>query len=189
MNKSWENRLIETIGEKRYSHSIRVMEIGVKLAFRYNADIEKTRIAAILHDCGKIADKTKMLKRVDYFGIILDSCMEYNHELMHGPLGARISKVEYGIDDIEILDAIYYHTTGKENMSILDKIIYIADYIESGRSFKGVEQVREMAFVDIDKSIILAMENTIRFLIENNKLIHPNTIKSRNYLLIQLNQE
>lgn len=185
MYKSWENKLIQSIGEKRYQHSKRVMEIGLKLAYKYNADIEKTKIAAILHDCGKIADKTKMLKRVDDFGIILDTCMEYNHELLHGPLGCEIARTEYGINDIEILDAIYYHTTGKENMSILDKIIYIADYIESGRSFEGVEQVREIAFIDIDRSIILAMENTIKFLLENDKLIHPNTIKSRNYLLIQ----
>lgn len=189
MNKSWENKLIESIGEKRYYHSVRVMEIGVKLAYRYNANIEKTKIAGILHDCGKITDKTKMLKRVDDFGIILDTCMENNDELIHGLLGAEIAKVEYGIDDIEILDAICYHTTGRENMSILDKIIYIADYIEPKRNFKGVEKVRNMAFVDIDKSLILAMENTIKFLIQNNKLIHPDTIKSRNYLLIQSNKE
>lgn len=189
MDKSWEKKLIVSIGEKRYQHSKRVMEIGVKLAYKYNVDIEKTRTAAILHDCGKIPDKTKMLKMVDDFGIILDNCMQYNHELIHGPLGSEISKVEYGIDDIEILDAIYYHTTGRENMSILDKIIYIADYIEPKRDFKEVEEVRNMAFINLDKSIILAMGNIINFLIQNNKLIHPNTVKSRNYLLIQLNKE
>ena len=84
---------------------------------------------------------------------------------------------------------ICYHTTARENMSILDKIIYIADYIEPERYFKEVEEVRKMAFVDLNKSLILAMENTIIFLIQNNKLIHPNTIKSRNHLLIQLNKE
>ena len=78
MDKFWEEKLIQSIGEKRYEHSKRVMEVAVRLAYKYNVDIEKTRIAAILHDCGKIADKTKMLKIVDDFGIILDGCMENN---------------------------------------------------------------------------------------------------------------
>ncbi|MDR7857080.1 bis(5'-nucleosyl)-tetraphosphatase (symmetrical) YqeK [Tissierella sp.] len=185
---NWENKLIETIGENRYSHSLRVMETAVKLAMTYNVDLEKTRIAGILHDCGKIRNETYLLKRTDDFGIILDKSMEYNHELIHGPLGAEIAKVEYGIEDIEILDAIYYHTTGRENMSTLDKIIYIADYIEPKRNFEGVEKVRDMAFSDINQSIIMAMEKTISFLIKNNKLIHPNTIKARNYLIIESNK-
>lgn len=189
MDKSWEYKLIQTIGEERYEHSKRVMEIGIKLANKYNADADKIKIAAILHDCGKILDKTKMLKKANDFGIILDNCIENSYELVHGPLGAQISKIEYGIDDIEILDAIHYHTTGREDMSILDKIIYIADYIEPKRYFNGVEEVRKMAFVDLDKSLIMAMGNTINFLIQNNKLIHPNTIESRNYLLIQSNMK
>lgn len=183
MNKSLEEKIIKDIGEKRYNHSVRVMETAIKLAEIYNTDIEKAKVAGILHDCAKIADETNLLKRTNDFDIILDNCMEYNHELIHGPLGAKIAKEEYGIKDEEILDAIYYHTTGRENMSILDKIIYIADYIEPKRNFPGVEEVRSLAFEDIDKSLILAMEKTIIFLIEKNKLIHPDTIKARNYLI------
>jgi predicted HD superfamily hydrolase involved in NAD metabolism len=188
MNRNWKNKLIQSIGEKRYSHSLRVMETGAKLAKIYNADLEKVKIAGILHDCGKISDETYLLKRAFDFGIILDNSMEHNHELIHGPLGAEIAKLEYGIEDIEILDAIRYHTIGREDMSILDKIIYIADYIEPERNFKGVEEVRELAFVDIDQSIIMSIEKTISFLIENNKLIHPDTIKARNYLIIESNK-
>lgn len=183
MDKSLEEKIIKDIGEKRYNHSVRVMETAIKLAEIYNADIEKAKIAGILHDCAKITDETNLLKRTNDFDIILDACMEYNHELIHGPLGAKIAKEEYGIKDKEILDAIYYHTIGRENMSILDKIIYIADYIEPKRNFSGVEEVRSLAFEDIDKSLILAMEKTIIFLIEKNKLIHPDTIKARNYLI------
>lgn len=186
MEKSFEKNLIKDIGEKRYYHSVRVMETAVRLAEIYNADVEKTKLAAILHDCAKITDKTNLLKRANDFDIILDACMEYNHELIHGPLGAKIAEEEYGIKDIEILDAIYYHTIGKENMNILDKIIYIADYIEPYRNFEGVEEIRKLAFEDIDKSLILAMERTIIFLIEKNKLIHPNTVKARNYLIVEL---
>lgn len=184
MDKSIEEKLIKDIGEKRYNHSVRVMKTAIKLAEINNADIGKAKVAAILHDCAKIIDETNLLKRTYDFDIILDACMEHNHELIHGPLGAKIAEEEYGVKDIQILDAIYYHTTGRENMNILDKIIYMADYIEPYRNFVGVEEIRKLAFEDLDKSLILAMEKTIIFLIENKKLIHPDTIKARNYLLI-----
>ncbi len=184
MDKFLENKLINEIGEKRYNHSIRVMNTAIELAEIYEADIEKARVAAILHDCAKLRDKTYLLKRASDFDIILDMYMENNHELIHGPLGAKIAKEEYGIKDDEILDAIYYHTTGKENMNILEKIIYIADYIEPYRNFPGVEEVRKLAFFDLDKGILSAMEKTIIFLVQNNKLIHLDTIKARNYLII-----
>ncbi|MBU5311225.1 bis(5'-nucleosyl)-tetraphosphatase (symmetrical) YqeK [Tissierella carlieri] len=185
MDKSLENKLIKSIGEKRYNHSIRVMETAIELAHTYNIDIEKIKTAAVLHDCAKIIDETYLLKRASDFDIILDACMEYNHELIHGPLGAKIAKEEYGIKDSEILDAIYYHTTGREKMSILDKIIYMADYIEPYRNFPGVEEVRRLAFDNLDKALLLAMEKTIIFLIERNKVIHPDTIRARNYLIIE----
>jgi len=109
--------------------------------------------------------------------------MQKNTELIHGPLGAKIANACYGIDDLEVLDAIKYHTIGRENMSMLDKIIYIADYIEPGRSFPGVEEIREIVFLDLDDAIKKAMDNTILFLIKDNKLIHPDTINARNYML------
>lgn len=185
MNKSLENKLINEIGTKRYNHSLRVEDIAIELAKIYGADIEKTKTAAVLHDCGKIPEDINLLKRASDFDIILDDSMESNHELIHGFLGAKIAEKEYGIEDREILDAIYYHTIGRKNMTILDKIIYIADYIEPKRDFRGVEEIRQMAFIDIDKSILMAMENTIIFLISVNKLIHLETVKARNYLLIQ----
>lgn len=188
MDKNLEDKLIKDIGIKRYNHSLRVKDIAIELAKIYNSDIEQTKVAAILHDCGKIQEDINLLKRVSDFDIILDDYMVYNHDLIHGALGAKIAEKEYGIEDGEILDAIYYHTIGRKNMTLLDKIIYIADYIEPSRNFKGVENIRQMAFKDIDKSILLAMGNTIIFLIGINKLIHPITIEARNHLLIQNNQ-
>ena len=87
------------------------------------------------------------------------------------------------IKDEEILSAIYYHTIGKENMSLLEKIIYIADFIEPQRNFPKLEWYREYAFKDLDKALRLIIENTIYFLIDKGKPIHPNTIKARNYLI------
>ena len=176
--------LIENIGMKRYEHSLRVVDIAIKLAEIYNADIEKVKIAALLHDCAKFQDKISLLKNISDFDIILDNVMQNNEELIHGPLGSKIAEVEYGVLDKEILDSIYYHTIGKVNMTLLDKIIYIADYIEPRRNFPGVDEIRAMAFKDLDESVLMAMDNTILFLIKNNKLIHPNTLNARNYLIL-----
>lgn len=176
-------QLIHNIGLDRYNHSLRVVEIAIKLAKIYGEDIEKTETAALLHDCGKYFDKISLLKKANNFDIILDSVMEANMELIHGPLGSKIAEVEYGIVNKEILNAIYCHTTGRENMTLLDKIIYIADYIEPSRTFYGIDEIRRLAYVDLDKSILKALDTTIIFLINKNKLIHQNTIKARNCLI------
>lgn len=189
MEKWIEERLIETIGLERYKHSLGVMNTAIGLAEIYGVDIEKARKAGLLHDCAKFKDQINLLKMAHDFDIILDSVMEHNTGLLHGPIGAKIAEIEYNIRDKEILDAICYHTTGRERMTVLDKIIYIADYIEPGRSFKGVNEVRKLACENLDKSILLAMDNTIKFVIDKGQLIHLDTIKSRNYLKIRLKLE
>lgn len=177
-------RLKEDIGIERYNHSLRVVETSIKLAKKYGADVKKTSIAALLHDCAKFTDKKRLLKVSSDFGIILDNVMEYNWHLIHGPLGAKMAEKIYNIHDIEILNAIYYHTTGRENMTLLEKIIYIADYIEPGRSFKGVDEVRDIVNLDLDRGVLHAMDNTIKFVINEGYLIHLNTVKARNNLIL-----
>lgn len=177
--------LIKNIGMKRYDHSLRVVDTAVELAKIYNADIKKIKVAALLHDCAKFQDERSLLKNISSFGIILDDIMQSNRELIHGPLGSRIAEIEYGVLDRDILDAIYYHTTGRANMTLLEQIIYIADYIEPRRNFSGIDEIRAMAFIDLEESVLMAMENTILFLIQNNSLIHPNTLEARNYLILQ----
>jgi len=103
--------------------------------------------------------------------------------VLHSILGRYIAKIKYNIKDKEILDAIRYHTTGRTNMSNLEKIIFISDYIEPGREFKGVEKVRYLAEKNIDESVIIAMKNTIAFLEKNNKHVHKDTLDGLNYLL------
>lgn len=177
--------ILESIGEKRYKHSLRVMETSLELAERYKVDRGKVRIASLLHDCGKIKNKLKLIETAKKFDIVLDEYMSRNHELIHGPLGAKIAEEKYNIRDREIIDAIKYHTTGRKNMTLLDKIVYISDYIEPGRKFKGVEEIREIAYIDLDKSIIMAMNSSIKFLIKNGNLINIDTIIARNDLIIK----
>ncbi len=182
-------RIKEDIGIERYNHTLGVVKTAQKLAKKYGVDEGKAGIAALLHDCGKLKDERKLLKMADDFDIILDNVMKYNIQLIHGPLGAEMAKRIYNIYDEEILNAIYYHTTGRENMSLLEKIIYIADYIEPGRDFKGIDRVRKLVDVDLDKSLLCAMDGTLKYIIENGLLIHLDTVRARNSLKLKREME
>lgn len=175
--------LKESIGEKRFNHSMAVVETALELSKIFNCDEDKVYMAALLHDCAKFKEKSKLLKMASDFDILLDGITSLNLELLHAPLGAIIAENKYGINDIDILNAIKYHTTGRANMTLLEKIIYISDYIEPNRSFPGVEEVREMAYKDLDRSILLAIENTVVLLMKGKKYIHNDTIKAWNYII------
>lgn len=183
------DKLKESIGLERYNHSIGVMKTSIELANIYGCSIEKAALAGLLHDCGKFRSEINLLKIANDFDIILDNVMKRNKELIHGPLGEAIAKKEYNITDETILSAIRYHTTGRENMSLIEKIVYIADVIEPSRNFEGVEEIRELAYKDIDNSILHAIDSTIRFIIHRGNLIHLDTVKARNQLIILKNME
>lgn len=178
--------LVRDIGIKRFEHSLRVIEVAMKLCDIYKVDRDKAYISCLLHDCGKFQDENNLLKHSHKFDIILDEVMMDNKELIHAPLSAKIAEYRYGIDDRDILSAICYHTTGKEDMTLLEKIVFISDYIEPARSFPGVDEVRNLVYKDIDRSIVLAMDNTIGFLISRNKLISDRTVNARNDLMISI---
>ncbi|WP_278287300.1 bis(5'-nucleosyl)-tetraphosphatase (symmetrical) YqeK [Caloranaerobacter ferrireducens] len=177
------------MNEERFIHSIGVMETAEKLADVYGCDKNKARLAGLIHDCGKLKNDRELLKMAFEFGIILDDVKDVNIALLHAPLGAEIAKNEFGIKDLEILNAIRYHTTGKENMSLLEKIIYIADYIEPNRDFPSVEVLRELAFLDLDKAVLMAMDNTIKYVVDNGWILDIETIKARNFLLKKIQRE
>lgn len=182
-------KLKKDIGEDRFIHSLGVMETSIELARIYNVDKEKAALAGLLHDCAKFSDKRIVLKMASDFGIILDNVMKYNDKLIHGPLGAEIARKFYYVTDDQVLNAIKYHTTGKENMNLLERIVFIADYIEPNRKFEGVEKIRELAFQDLNNSIINAIDNTIKYVIDGGNLLHLDTVKARNYLKIEKNLE
>ncbi|MGI6777564.1 MAG: bis(5'-nucleosyl)-tetraphosphatase (symmetrical) YqeK [Acetivibrionales bacterium] len=105
--------------------------------------------------------------------------------LLHGPVGSGLAQRDYGISNRKVLDAISFHTTGRINMTMLEKIIFIADYIEPGRDFEGIEKIRTTAFNDIDAAMLIALDNSIRYIIYKGKLIHTNTIEARNFIIKQ----
>lgn len=178
-----KDKLKKTLSEKRYKHSLGVCDEAVKLARIFGADEEKAYIAGLLHDCAKGYDIDKQIELCTEYGIELDKITLACKAVIHAPLGAAVAKNKYGIDDEEILEAIRCHTVAKENMSLLDKIIYIADMIEPMRDFSSVDKLRKTAYEDIDKAFIMGLKQSIVFNAEKNKIIHPDTISAWNYML------
>jgi nicotinate-nucleotide adenylyltransferase len=174
--------LIDSIGRKKFSHSLRVMETAVKLALVYNVPVKKASLAAILHDCGRLKDCTNLDKHFKRKNIILDYDTKINTNLHHAVLGRYIAYDRFCITDIDILNAVRYHTTGRVEMSTLEKIIYLSDAIESKREYEGVMEIRKIAVKDIDEAMIMSIVNTCMYLRSNKTDIHKNTIECLEWL-------
>ncbi|MCM3765357.1 bis(5'-nucleosyl)-tetraphosphatase (symmetrical) YqeK [Neobacillus niacini] len=168
--------------EHRYQHTLGVMETAIVLAKAYGADVKKAELAAIFHDYAKFRPKEEMREIILSQGFPAD-LLDYNAELWHAPAGAYLAKTEAGISDPEILSAIRYHTSGKARMSLLEKIIYLADYIEPGRHFPGVDEVRGMAAENLDRALLKSVQNTIMFLMKKNQPVYPETFHTYNDLI------
>lgn len=177
------DKLQLALTEKRFNHSLGVMQTAVGLARHYGADVTKTAVAALLHDCAKNYSKSEMFDLCDRYGVELDEISRSSTGLIHGFLGAVIAEKYYGVSDPEIYDAIYYHTIGKPDMSLITKIVYIADGIEPNRNYDGVDRIREVVYEDIDRALLLQIDSTLRSVISKGGLIHSNTIDTRNFYL------
>ncbi|MFF2447628.1 bis(5'-nucleosyl)-tetraphosphatase (symmetrical) YqeK [Neobacillus sp. NPDC058068] len=172
----------EQLTEHRYQHTLGVMETAVLLARQYGADEQKAELAAIFHDYAKFRPKDEMRAIIADQGFPQD-LLEFNAELWHAPVGAYLVEKEAGITDGEILAAIRYHTSGRIGMTLLEKIIYLADYIEPGRHFPGVDEVRAIAKENLDQALIKAVQNTILFLLKKNQTVYPDTFYTYNDLI------
>jgi predicted HD superfamily hydrolase involved in NAD metabolism len=183
MNRDQALQLVKPqLTDHRYLHTIGVMETAIKLAERYGADVKKAELAAIFHDYAKFRPKDEM-KQIIVEQSMPPILLEYNSELWHAPVGAFLAEKEAGITDSEVLDAIRYHTSGRIGMTRLDKIVYLADYIEPGRHFPGVDEVRAIAEEDLDKALIQSMKNTIQFLMKKNQPVFPDTFNAYNSIV------
>ena len=176
-------KLRNNVEKRRFEHSVSVMEEAVRLAKHYGADVEKARIAGLLHDCAKNFPKEKLYALCDEYNVKLDDISKQEVKLLHGFVGANILKSEYGVDDEEIFDAVYYHTIGKPDMSLLTKIIFIADCIEPTRESNWADQVRDVVYDDIDKALIVQLDNTIKCVLAKGTMLHTNTVNTRNFYI------
>ncbi|MCX7903567.1 MAG: bis(5'-nucleosyl)-tetraphosphatase (symmetrical) YqeK [Caloramator sp.] len=180
-----KQKLKEMLSEKRYIHSINVLDVAMELGKNFAVDLEKIKIAALLHDCAKNLSDDELLNKAHEYGIIVDEIQKRQPFLLHGPVGAYISKFEFGIEDKDIFNAIYYHTTGRKDMTIFEEIIYLADFISIDRNFEGVEEIRKKAYENFEEALLLSCNSTLNYVINRNLPIHPLTIEFRNWLLMK----
>lgn len=163
----------------RYEHTLGVMYTASSLAMRYGEDIRNALLAGLLHDCAKFCSGKEQMKLCDEYGIRLTESEVKMPALIHARLGAYLAEHEYGINEQDILGAVNYHTTGRPDMTLLEKIVYIADYIEPGRmEIPGLTRVRKAAFTDIDKAVALSAGSTISYLKGARREIDPMTVKT-----------
>lgn len=178
--------LKEILSERRYIHSLGVMEMAGKLAKIHNEDIETAKIAGLLHDIAKEMPKEEMLKYVKENNIETNKIERINTAILHGKIGADIAKKKYGVSK-QIQNAIKYHTTTSPEMDTLAKIVYVADKTEMNRKSEDydIEYERKLAKEDLDAVIIYIIDANIKSLIDKNKLIEEESVKTRNSLMIK----
>ena len=166
---------------KRIPHVLGTEQEAIRLATRYGADVEKARVAALLHDCTKKLDMPEQLALCRQYGIELDELEQKALKLLHAKTGAAIAREVFGVDD-EIYRAIWWHTTGHADMTLLEKIIYLADYIEPSRDFPGVNDLRACVYEDLDRGMLMGLEMTIDEMTEMGNPVHHATVEARDWL-------
>ena len=182
--ETMQEKLQSALSVKRYIHTMGVAEEAVRLAEIYGtkAEQQKARVAGLLHDCAKDYPVEMRLRFCKEYKVPLDEIMEKQTDLIHPFLGAEVAKREYLVDDEEILNAIRYHTTGRAAMTFLEKIIFIADYIEPNREkFHGLEEARRLAYLDLDMAMKCILEQTIDFVEKRGRLLHPLSLEALKY--------
>jgi len=166
----------------RYKHTLGVCKLAVSLAKHYNISQEDAEIAALLHDYHKYASDEMILDKLSEYNIETDPVIRHRVNLAHGLVSAYFAKETYDVGE-DIFNAIANHTFGRPGMSMLEKIIYLADSLEEGRDFDGIDKIRDQLFKDIDKCLLLACQNTLIFELKKSNMVHVQTIQMRNEIL------
>lgn len=174
--------LQKSLSERRYIHTLGVAKEARRLALLHGADADKAYTAGLLHDCAK--EVKNQAERCDELGVRIDDMMRQNTGLIHGPLGAEMARRDFGISDEEILTAVRWHSLGRAGMSLLERIVYIADYTEENRDFDGVEELRRAVDADLDDAILLSIERHLKILKQRGAAVHPNTILLRDDIIL-----
>lgn len=175
--------LEKRISGKRMKHMYGVAYEAMRLADKWGESAESAYIAGMVHDCAKELGNDETFKLLREFGFEITEEFRACPPLLHAPLGAYIAERDFGIDDRDILNAVRYHTTGRPNMSLLEKIIYVSDFIEPSRSFRDVELVRGIAYEELDAAVLCEAEMIIVFNFVKGKYIHTDSLRTRNAYL------
>lgn len=168
--------LQEKLTEKRYEHSLKVAEKAVYLAKKYDADVDKAELAGLLHDITKQTDEQEQLKILEETGVRLTALERENKKLWHAISGAAYLRNTLKIDDEDILNAVRYHTTGRVGMSLLEKVVFLADMTSDDRTFDGVDEARALAEESLNKALCLSAALSIEWLLVKKAAIAPDTL-------------
>lgn len=184
--KDLKKDLKKEIDDSRFEHTLGVMYTCAALAMRYEYDLEKAMLAGLLHDCAKCMPNAKKLKMAEKHHLEISSLERKNPFMLHAKLGAFLAKKKYDIEDEEILNAIRWHTTGRPDMTLLDKIVYVSDYIEPRRDkAPNLPKIRQLAFMDLDQALIKILEDTLGYLGDSAEHVDAMTKKTYDYYMQQ----
>lgn len=177
-----EDMVRRTLSPKRFQHTMNVKNLAVRMAQHYGVNTEKAALAAILHDSAKELPRTELLQIMQDNAIIKKGTQNRPEPVWHGICAAILAKTQWNVQDEEILSAIACHTTGKENMSKLDKILFLADMTSAERDYPGVEELRRLEMRNLDKAMIQALKMTISFVEQKNAIADPESAKALAWL-------
>ena len=188
--KDLKKELKKEMDDSRYEHTLGVMYTCAALAMRYNYDLEKAMLAGLLHDCAKCMPNAKKLKMAEKHHLEISELERKNPFMLHAKLGAFLAKKKYDIEEEEILDAIRWHTTGRPQMTLLDKIVYVADYIEPKRDkAPNLAVIRQMAFTNLDDALLKILTDTLGYLGDSSEHVDSMTKMTYDYYINQNNNE
>lgn len=172
----------KSLDPKRFEHTLGVAYTAAALAMRYDCDILKAETAGMLHDCAKCMSNEKRLNICHKHNISVNDIERRNPFLLHAKVGSYIAMQKFNIHDRDIINAILNHTTGRPDMSLLEKIIYVADYIEPGRKqAPNLTQIRKLAFIDLDAALFKILEDTLIYLKDGDGEVDPMTQKTYDF--------
>lgn len=172
------------MSKQRFKHVLRVEQTALELAEKYGADAERVSIAALLHDYTKEQSNSEMHDLIISENLDLE-LLQYGSSIWHGPVGAILAQREFEIEDEDILNAIHFHTIGAPEMSLIEQIIYVADYIEPNRDFKGVEEARKLADKSLEKAVKYKNTKTMKSLVRREARIYPKALDAYNAWIAQ----
>ncbi|MBV0914502.1 bis(5'-nucleosyl)-tetraphosphatase (symmetrical) YqeK [Apilactobacillus sp. HBW1] len=172
-------KLNNALTQSRFEHVLRVEQMAIELAKKNEVDAEKASVAGLCHDYAKQRPDDDFIQLIKKYRLD-DLLLQYGNAIWHGEVGYLMVQNELGVTDIDILNSIKHHTTGATYMSKLEQIVYMADYIEMGRDFPGVEEAREITFNNLADGVAYQTKHTLQYLISANKPIYPKTIDTYN---------
>lgn len=180
--KKVRRRMEKALDAVRFEHTLGVEYTAAALAMRYDTTVQNAQLAGLLHDCAKCLSDEKKLAICEKHNISINSVERQHPYLLHAKVGSFLAMEEYGVEDRDVINAILNHTTGRPGMSVLEKIVFVADYIEPNRKIiPGLSEIRKLAFEDLDLTVLRVLEQTLAYLENRQTEIDPMSGKTYDY--------